>query len=207
MDEITVAHVAVYVSSVLALLFVTASMLLTTLKPNWRGTGPMFMLIGVLMSQIAFHLVGAIFARMWWALTLTPALVLVTLHLLNVHRAAYREQPAALDRWLLRWLHRKAGIKPLQTLETLRAEYAQTILDDAKYDPRLNAALDDQSAAIVQTLTQRRETLTVDDVTSFANVWVSRLSDPDHKPMRRVYRGYSTEMLVLAAACRTAERL
>jgi hypothetical protein len=104
--------------------------------------------------------------------------------------------------------------QPMLSLVTLREEYGQNLLDDAARDPELDRVIDDYAehleAHLREVPSQRSATapLNVLTLTAYANGYLRSVSDP-HRPASRCspYRSYSTDMVVLAALCRLADRL
>lgn len=98
----------------------------------------------------------------------------------------------------------------MQTIGELRAEYGRNVLDDAARDPALDRVLNvyvDEIAALLRDAKPPLP-LNIMAVTSLANQYVDSLSEPNRQGRgTRPYRGYSSDMLAIAAMCRLAERL
>jgi hypothetical protein len=110
----------------------------------------------------------------------------------------------------------KPGGGRMRAIGELRAEYGQTVLDDASWDPVLDRLLDQYAAAIAAQLHKPapgrhgRPALRHVDVvvvTGYANGRLDAMSDPDRPPSGRRYRGYTDDMLTIAALCRLADTL
>jgi hypothetical protein len=106
------------------------------------------------------------------------------------------------------------------TLTELRAEYAQTILDDAARDPDLAEILErlggDLLATVCELETAGRSAEPTPRalsryliLTALANSYLANLTEPGTTVPPSPYRAYSQPMLVLAAACQvgTSDRL
>lgn len=168
----------------------------------------------LLMVQTALTLAFAAVAvdyRSWWDLVTAVILLAGSAFVWEAHLAARAGRPSRLVwRRVSRALARERGRSRLWTLEELRAEYAQTILDDAARDPELAAILDrfaDGIAAEFEKPDGRRVVGPKEFLTVYANGHLDSLSDPGREPHRQGYRGYSTDMLIIAAVCQAADRL
>ncbi|GAA4731102.1 hypothetical protein [Phytohabitans rumicis] len=100
----------------------------------------------------------------------------------------------------------------MHTLDEIRAEYAQTILDNAAHDQDLDQLLNETADDIEALLRQPDDdgtprSLDAITVASFANRVLDQFSDPDRRPPAAPYRGYSRDMLTIAALCRLGGRL
>lgn len=142
--------------------------------------------------------------------------------------------------WILmtrgRWLHDRAMRRTADrmaakdgrgwlTMAEIRAEYAQTVLDDARRDPLLDQVLTEAAVSWADYLRQSGETMPMDvKVRMFANGWLDSLSEPRERreavlaglpvgpaekeanlPMVPTYGTYSPRILILAALCRVDE--
>jgi hypothetical protein len=107
----------------------------------------------------------------------------------------------------------KPGGGRMRTIDELRAEYGQTVLDDASWDPVLDRLLDQYAAAAAAQLRKAAPSLAghryvdVVVVTGYANGRLDAMSDPGRRPSGRRYRGYTDDMLTIAALCRLADTL
>ncbi|MBM0201916.1 hypothetical protein JNW90_01435 [Micromonospora sp. STR1s_5] len=106
------------------------------------------------------------------------------------------------------WSPRANG-RPLLSIEELRAEYGQGVLDDARRDPRLAHILDQTAAVLEERILGpgRPQELPLIRVTAYANGLVDALSEPGRVPSRRGYRTYSTDMILVAALCQLHDSL
>lgn len=153
----------------------------------------------------------AVAHRSWWDLVTAVILAAGTAGMWEMHRAARAGRPSRLVRWQInRTLARKRGGRELWTLAQVRAEYAQTILDDADRDPALAEMLDGYAAQIAERVKGpggQPRIGAADALAAYANGYLDSLSEPGRQPLGPGYRGYSTEMLMVAAVCRAAELL
>lgn len=208
MDTITVTSTTEAALLGVVLFLVVTTMLLTTSAPKMRGTWPAFALLAALFAAIILHAGAAIATQLWIALTITPAAAVSALFALDTHLAASRERTSLLEYLIWRRINKQISLPPMKPLDVLRAEYAQPVLDDAVQDPNLDEAVENEVRNIIEGLhLQFHRPATASDVVAFANGWLTKVTDPDRKPMQRVHPNHSTELVVLAAACRTADRL
>lgn len=153
----------------------------------------------------------AVTHRSWWDLVTAVILGAGSVVPWEMHLAARRGRPSRLVwRMVSRHLARGRGGRRLWSLAELRAEYAQTILDDADRDAELAAILDEFGERIAAE-TRKTDGLPAGGelalLTAYANGYLDSLSEPGRLPSQRGYRGYSTDMLMIAAVCRAADQL
>jgi hypothetical protein len=129
------------------------------------------------------------------------------------HLAVRRDRPSRLAVALVSWRAGRGVLRGpqgrrIRTIDQLRAEYGQNVLDDAARDPildRLLSAYEQRIAAVAREAGERLDALSA---TVFANRYLESLSDPGrHAGGEPPYAGYSRHMLVIAATCRLAQRL
>jgi hypothetical protein len=103
--------------------------------------------------------------------------------------------------------------RPMQTIDEIRVEYAQTILDNATDDPQLDGLLNESADAIDALLRKPGSgksgprALDALTITAYANRLLDAMSEPNQRPTTPPYRSYSGDMLTIAAMCRLAGRL
>ncbi|MGS2615157.1 DUF6401 family natural product biosynthesis protein [Micromonospora sp. LZ34] len=153
----------------------------------------------------------AVGTRSWWDLVTALILGVASVVPWELHLATRAGRPSrVLWRQISRTLAQRRGGRRLWTLTELRAEYAQTILDDAEQDPNLAAILDDLADRVVDHVKGADDGPRLglaETLTAYANGYLDSLSDPGRQPLRPGYRGYSTDMLMIAAVCLAADRL
>lgn len=102
------------------------------------------------------------------------------------------------------------------TLTDIQAEYAQSVLDDAEYDPNLAELLEHigsglltvvrtlEAEMFVSTKPAARPLIRYMLLTGLANHYLATITEPGATIGPRPYRGYSFPMLTLAAVCHLA---
>jgi hypothetical protein len=192
------------------ILLFAADGLLTHFRPRlaagWVGVA-----LPAAMAGIVVTLAVATAVRpSWWTLVDAVIIAAGLVVVWDLNRSARTGCPSRiLRRRIQRQLARERG-RPLQSLAQLRAEYGQTILDDAARDPILAELLDEYAEVIAEEMQEpegRPGIGSVEALTLYANGFLDSLSQPGRRPQGPAYRGYSREMLTVAAVCRAAERL
>lgn len=205
MATITVTDTTEVVLAGLVLLLMATVLALTAL-PKTRGSSPTLVAVIALHGVTILHAGAAIMIEHWWMLALTPIATVSATLAYDTYLAARRGGLSLVA--LLRLRLKQSRMPPMKSLDVLRAEYAQPVLDDAERDPKLNEVVESAVRNIIDDMSQRfHRPVTADEVVAYANGWLVRMEQPRGKPLPRVHSDYSTELVVLAAACRTAERL
>ncbi|MFG1659136.1 hypothetical protein ACGFIY_21645 [Micromonospora chersina] len=191
-------------------LFLAAGYLMVAVPRLARSSAVTVLL--VVQSGAVFTLAALAVAHdSWWDLVTAAVLAGGTVLPWEMHLRARTGRPSRLVwRMVNRHLAQGRGGRRLWSLVELRAEYAQTILDDAQRDEALSEILDEFADRIAA------ETLKVGNVptggevallTAYANGYLDSLSEPGRSPSPPGYRGYSTDMLMIAALCRAEDRM
>ncbi|SCL12956.1 hypothetical protein GA0070616_0077 [Micromonospora nigra] len=130
----------------------------------------------------------------------------------NMHLGARRGDGGRLlaliaRRFLTRQSPRVDG-RPLRPMDDLRAEYGQGILDDSRRDPTLAHLLDQAAATLDDRLfgKGRSKELPLIRIEAYTNGLVDALSEPGRAPSQHRYRGYSSDMILIAALCQLYDR-
>ncbi|MGI5214936.1 hypothetical protein [Plantactinospora sp. CA-290183] len=177
-----------------------------------------FLLAGT--AGVVAVLAGALWTRSPWLLALAAAQAILATMVWPVHAMV---RTGRLN-WFCLMLARavRTGRTPTgacwQTMEQLRAEYGQTVLDDATRDPVLDDLLTQAARQFEAALAADASPLPLDtQITMYANGVVEAFSDPPEKvaqirhelpPDRRQrwlfprYCGYAPFMLAIATMCR-----
>lgn len=176
---------------------------------RWFFTAMLFLLTIIFA---AYAIVSAVKHLPWDFATAVVGLVLFAGVGWEPYFAARAGRPSRLAwRSARRAMARKAPGRRFRSIDELQAEYAQSILDDADRDAILSTVLDELAANFLLRRGEAEVRASNPDdlasLTAYANQHVETLSDPDHEPLQRIYRGYSTDLLVVAAACRAADRM
>lgn len=183
----------------------------TVAVPRLSGTRVVTTLLAVQNGLVVALIAVAVAYRSWWDLVTAGTLAAGAAFVWEMHLAARAGRASRLVwRRVSRILARRRGGRRLWTLAEVRSEYAQTILDDAERDPQLAAILDEFADRIAEDVAKRDGTKLVgatELLTAYANGHLDSLSDPGRQPSRPGYRDYSTDMLMIAAVCRAADRL
>lgn len=190
---------------ILAAILLFAANGITFTRPR-INTGASITTLAVLTLIVAALGLVAAGHRSGWDLFTTGAFAAGTAVLWDLNRPLWAGKPSRIvQRRVWRTLRRERHGRPLLTLSQVRAEYGQTILDDAARDRVLAELLDDRAAQIVARVDLRVGGVHM--LTAYVNGYLESLSEPGRRPRGPVYRGYSDEMLTIAAVCRAAERL
>lgn len=179
------------------------------LLPRAAGARPVTWLLTTLTGLLAAVTVHATIHSLWMNIALAAIMGLPTAALWDTHLAIRHGRQSRYYRWTTRRvIRRRYGGR---SIAWLRAEYGQTVLDDAEYDPVLSDLLDDYGRRITESMTEPgdddRIVTQMDLLLAYGNGYVDSMSEPGRRPKDPVYRGYSTDMVVIAAVCRAAERL
>ncbi|BCB77922.1 hypothetical protein GCM10022251_37630 [Phytohabitans flavus] len=154
---------------------------------------------------------SAINGGLWYAVP-NSLLAVAMVALWDHHLATRQARPSRLALAFTAWRARRGvlrgpGGRRVRTIDQLRAEYGQSILDDATRDPILDHLLSTYERRIEAVASESGERLDAVSVTAFANRYLEMLSDPGrHLRSEPPYAGYSRHMLVIAATCRLADR-
>lgn len=179
--------------------------------PRLAASRAVTVLLAVQNAAVAALAALAVAHRSWWDLLTAGIFAAGSIVLWEMHRAARKRRPSRLVwRLLNRHLAPSRGGRRLWTIAELRAEYAQTILDDAERDPELAAILEEFGGRIAAESEKQDDMPPGGQVallTAYANGYLDSLSEPGRQPSTRGYRGYSTDMLMVAAVCAAADRL
>jgi hypothetical protein len=170
------------------------------------GTAALVALAGVVVALAA----AAVAHRSWWDLLTSGIFAACAAVMWDLHWSACTGRPSRVLRRRMRRVFAQERGRPLRTLVQLRAEYAQSILDDASRDSVLTELLDEFAGVIAAEMAEPKGHPGIGDLeflTAYANRYVDSLSQPGRRPQGPAYRGYSREMLTIAAVCRAAERL
>lgn len=169
------------------------------------------LLIAATAAAVALAVTSA-WAGTWDGL-LALALLLLSAIEWDLHIAERRGHTTVITRWVAALLLRRYRLavgpsgRRLQSMEELRVEYGQAVLADAARDPVL-AHLIDQLAADFEEQIFRDDperALAGLRLTAFANGYLDAMSEPGRQSAHRPYRGYSPDMLAVAALCQLAE--
>ncbi|WP_435585915.1 DUF6401 family natural product biosynthesis protein [Micromonospora aurantiaca (nom. illeg.)] len=182
-------------------------------RKRWRTSWWMTGLLVPATLGVLFLIAGTAWAGEWFLLACAVALGFMVVVGWDMHLGARRGDGgrylAFLARRMIarkRWNPRPDG-RPMQSIDELRAEYGQSILDDARRDPRLAHILDQTAGSVEEQIFGggRSRELPLLQITAYANGLVEGISEPGRRP-RRVYRGYSSDMILLAALCQLHDR-
>ncbi|WIN00118.1 hypothetical protein ACTOB_003802 [Actinoplanes oblitus] len=181
-----------------------------------RPEAPRWSLPALAGTTLAGVLLATITGHSAWAVPVAMPLI-TTATVKYLWSVAKDRRDGRLARLVWRGLGKVALTRPdgraMLSIAQVRAEYGQSVLDDAARDPELDRILDsyvDELAAQLRKPTPKQPTpvpLTVVLVTAFANGYLEAVTDPRRRPGASPYRGYSLDMVVLAALCRLADRL
>lgn len=207
---------------------------------TWLGIPPAWLVllsrwagrwwVGVALVAGTLGAAVTVVAGLWWGpKVLVVGAVATVLYVLalGTHGARLTGVP---PRWMypvLRWAMERpllSGRTPLgnrwQSMERIQAEYAQSVLDDARRDPYLDQVLDDVAGQLRSRIRGSDERapnpFAYVGVVAYANGVLNALSEtpeaierirrdlpPRSEPAVRVaYGSYSPHMLLLAALCR-----
>lgn len=203
----------------LILLFCFVAMLSTSAgffisRDRWRASWWMAgMLVPATLGELVL-VAGTVWTGQWFLLVCAAGLAFMLAVGWDMNLGARRGDGGRFLTFLAhrlinrkRWSPRVDG-RPLQSMDELRAEYGQGVLDDARRDPRLAHILDQTAGSLEERIFGggRSRELPLIQITAYANGLVEGISEPGRSGPRRVHGGYSSDMILLAALCQLHDR-